>query len=113
MIKLGTENLNVENFDKVRLGSELVYQKGNFAPASTTLLMHLDGNLVNEVDKQLQKGVYEQVQGKFLYGCISRSTSAIDSILYTYGLSGTDISSGNKSATISYWRKICFFIIGI
>lgn len=111
MIKLGTENFGLHDFDKVRLGSELVYQKGNIAPPSTTLLMHLDGNLVNEVDKKLQTGVYTQVQGKFLYGTRSSSTSAINKILYTYGLSGTDIASGNKSATISYWRKIYFFII--
>lgn len=110
MIKLGNNNITLQGIDKVRLGSELVYQAGNKAPASTTLLMHLDGNLVNEVDKKLQKGTYEQVQGKFLYGAISRSTSGINKILYTYGLSGTDIASGNKSATISYWREIYKFI---
>lgn len=107
MIKLGANTTNLIGIDKVRLGSELVYQKGNPAPASTTLLMHLDGDLVNEVDKQLQMGVYSQTSGKFLYGTRSSSTSSINKILYTYGLSGTDISSGNKSATLSYWRKIC------
>lgn len=106
MIKLGTENFGLLDFDKVRLGSELVYQKGNFAPQSTTLLMHLDGNLINEVDGVTQSGTYEQIQGKFLYGVISRSTSNITKILYSYGIIGTDCNSGNKSATLSYWRKI-------
>lgn len=106
MIKLGTNTTNLIGIDKVRLGSELVYQKGNPAPATTTLLMHLDGDLINAVDNVTQSGTYEQVEGKFLYGCISRSTTNITKILYSYGLSGTDIASGNKSATISYWRKI-------
>lgn len=107
MIKLGTKNFGLHDFDKVRLGSELVYQKGNFAPQSTTLLMHLDGNLVNEVDgvtQELISGSYTQINGKFLYGHNVGYNNFVRTN-YSYGLSATEMKSGNMSGTIALWAK--------
>lgn len=67
MIKLGTEQCNVAGIDKAYIGNELVYEKPIYAPATTTGLFHLDGNLNNEVSGGTngKNNFTESASGKF------------------------------------------------
>lgn len=65
------------------------------APASTTLLAHFDGNLINEVTgAAASSGTYTQREGKFSYG---------QGAAFTYP---TTINIRGGSHTIEYWLKL-------
>ena len=64
-IKLGTTNVSPKGISKAYLGSDLVFQSQNYAPATTTALYHFDGNLTNETGQSAATGTYTQETGKF------------------------------------------------
>lgn len=65
MIKLDGNNYNLSNVEKAYLGSDLVYQKANYAPYSCTALYHFDGNVVDETGNNTSTATYNQQVGKF------------------------------------------------
>lgn len=105
-IKIGSTNVVPAGINKAYLGTDLVFQKDvpNYAPASTTCLMHLNGNLKNEVDGLTMSGSYKSTIGKFDEGSQTYSGYAFDTN-NSYGYTYTQLNTGNCELTIEYWGR--------
>lgn len=100
MIKLGTNNLSLQGIEKAYLGSDLVYQKANYAPYSCKALYHCDYNLTDETGINTATGTYNEQLGKFNRG------TRINGIRFYFPLISID-DLKTKSYTLEFWcRKV-------
>ena len=102
MIKKGSDNYIPKGISKVFQGSNLVYEAGNFAPASTLQLYHFNNSLLEEVSNTSGTGTTSYVNGKF--GQATAGQNGTSFLLPPVELTANDFQSG--SYTFEGWVKV-------